>query len=396
MSTLPRPALGLDQLAALHVGEEILALGAIPMMAARTAEDFAVAVVWTCVSFMSLPPSPTADHPPRSGDETAGRSVANFCSGRHSARDDEVAEQGGKKMPLSTIMAEWITLLLIVPAILIPVALLVGFAACDQVYKLNRPPGPAILDSATGKDAVTITIEWVKGSGSQSYVLDRTDPDGITTTSIPISFSPFDDTGLQPGETYTYQIRGEDGSGQTVTTSNPLNGMTRRLVSAYAKTLTTSSDPDLQGYTMVQRIEAAHLVATGPHVRITVQASATNDASIDRLYISQAGSTGNSYDSAADLTAVWDLAVNQAAFLVPAGHTRELPLVNYQNNTVQPLLISVDFSMAPSSGVQYADVPSSEGVAYFFSQGGEAALKVRSSGYQSVSRVLFLTNIEVG
>src|SRR5262249_1445974 len=158
--------------------------------------------------------------------------------------------------------------------------------------------------SATGKDVTTIAVEWMDRGGSPRYVLDRTDPDGVTTP-IELSGSPFEDTGLQPGTTYSYEVRGLDSSGDTKTTSNSVSGMTLPMVTAYAKTLTGDTGPGWEGNTLVQRIETGFLNASGQHVRITLQAPPGGDAFINRIYISQADSTGKPYDSAGDLTAVY-------------------------------------------------------------------------------------------
>ena len=89
-------------------------------------------------------------------------------------------------------------------------------------------------------------------------------------------------------------------------------------MSAYQKTL-TQDGAGWAGFTLVQRIEAAHLGATGPHIRISVQASSVSNASIDRVYVSQIDSAGKAYDSASDLTLVYDAAANQQQpFIVPA------------------------------------------------------------------------------
>ena len=160
-----------------------------------------------------------------------------------------------------------------------------------------------------------------------------------------------------------------------------------------------------ESYTLVQRIEAAQLGATGAHVRITVQASAATDASVERIYISQQDAAGKPYDSAADLTAVYDSAANQQQpFVVPAGMKRSLPIVTYTITRFQALLIAVDFSSAPASGAEFApSVPMSEASAYFFLSGLEAGVRIRSPNYTFIgdiaamtSAVVFITRIEVG
>jgi hypothetical protein len=298
-------------------------------------------------------------------------------------------------------MAEWLTLLLLIPAIMVPVALLVGFAGCDRVFGLTDVPiMSAMIDSATGKDGTTITLIWHSVGIPQSYQFERTDPDGnITNFDAPAPAAPFDDTGLAPGTSYRYRVRLIDTSGDPTDWSAPVTGTTLLpFASTYAKTLTEDSSL-WEGFTLVQRIEAAHLSATGPHVRISVQASSASDASIDRIYISQADSNGNPYDSAADLTLVYDSAANQQQpFVVPAGTTKSLPIVTYAINKFQALLISVDFSATPGSGVELASsVPTSEATAYYLAMpAGEAAVRMRSPNYQQAADVIFITNVEVG
>ena len=303
------------------------------------------------------------------------------------------------------VMPEWFTLLLLIPAIVVPVALLVSFAGCDRVYGLTPVTvTPTMIDSATGKDGTTITLIW-HSSVTHNYQFERTDPDGaIAYFDAPYPAVPFDDTGLAPATSYPYRVRGVTSIGQPEDWSAPVTGTTLPFASTYAKTLTGPA-PGWEGSTLVQRIEAAHLGPTGAHVRITVQASSASDASIDKIYISQHDSTGKPYDSAADLTAVYDSAANQQQpFVVPAGTTKSLPIVAYTINKFQALLIAVDFSAAPASGTEYApSVPTSEAVAYYLlPPAGEAAVRVRSPNYTQVtismtdSGVFFITNIEVG
>ena len=297
-------------------------------------------------------------------------------------------------------MTEWLTLLLFIPAIVLPVTLLVGFAGCDRVFGLTdvhtRSP---MIDSATGKDGTTIILIWQWDGTPQSYQFERTDPDGnIANFDAPAPAAPFDDTGLAPATSYRYRVRAFDSSGDPTDWSAPVMGTTLPFTSTYAKTLTVPA-PGWEGYTVVQRIEAAHLSATGPHVRISVQASSASDASIDRIYISQVDSAGKPYDSAADLTVVYDSAANQQQpFVVPAGTTKSFPVIAYTVNQIQALLIAVDFSAAPASGIESApSVPASEAVAYFSqAPAGEAAVMVRSANYDQNSAVLFITNVEVG
>jgi hypothetical protein len=106
-----------------------------------------------------------------------------------------------------------LTLLLLVPAVIVPVALLVGFAGCDRVFGLTEiNPTPPIIDSATGKDVATITLIWHSDGAPQSYQFERTDPDGnIANFDAPSPAAPFDDTGLASNQ---LSISGARGSRQ--------------------------------------------------------------------------------------------------------------------------------------------------------------------------------------
>ena len=301
-------------------------------------------------------------------------------------------------------MASRITLLLVAPAILVPVALLVGFAACDLIYKLNRDDAPAVIESATGKDVTTITVDWMKSGGSSRHMLDRTDPDGVTT-SIELFGTPFDDTGLKPGKTYSYVVRGLDGSGGTKTTSDRVDGMTLPVTSIYAKALTEPS-AGWERYTVVQRIEAASFTSgvAGSHVRITLQAATS--ATVDRVYISQADPTKKPYDSAGDLTPVYDIATQLQPFTVLASDPDPppLPIVAYTVNQFQALIIAIDFNVDVQSAIASAsNVPASEASAYYLvPPQPEAAVAVRSPNYSGGvdamgnSFVLFVANVEIG
>ena len=297
------------------------------------------------------------------------------------------------------IMAEWLTLLFVAFAILIPVALLVGFAGCDVVYKLERRSVDVTILSAEGTDAVTITLNWAEmpPGSAQSFQVERTHSNGQVDDPIDAPSSPLVDTPLEPGM-YDYRVRAVIGNGDEQPWSPYVPGATRPFVAVYAKALTVSQ-PNWGGYTLVQRIEAAHLAATGPYVRITVQASSAGDASIDRVYISQAAPTGNPYDSAGDLTKVYDLADNQMQpFPVPAGQKEQLPFVAYTINQLQALLIAIDFRPTASSAVGRADmVPMSEASAYYLqTTTGEAAVSGRSANYTQIPAVVLITSIEAG
>src|SRR5262249_5513404 len=153
----------------------------------------------------------------------------------------------------------------------------------------------------------------------------------------------------------------------------------------------------------VQRIEPVRLLKSASSITITLRASSVSSAYIDRVYISRAAPAGDAYDSAADLMAVWT-----TPFTIPANTSVSLPLspsmpnvysigdVSYSIDAKQPLLIAVDFSAAPPSGVRCKKaVPPDQARAYRKSVAAEAAKADRHS-YSPYPGVYLVENIKVG
>jgi len=154
-----------------------------------------------------------------------------------------------------------------------------------------------------------------------------------------------------------------------------------------------------EGYCLVQLIRSSRLSKGGSKVRLTVRASSMSAASIDRIFISQPDpALGDDYDSAADLKGL----TPDTPFVVPANEAVTLPVIIYDLDPDQNLLIAVDFSAAPASGIRFTDA-SPEGVVGFFSPppppGGtfhEAAVNNRTPGYTPLNgRLYFIEKIEV-
>jgi hypothetical protein len=183
--------------------------------------------------------------------------------------------RSGPKFGMLRRMAEWLILLLVVPAIVVPTVLLVGFTGCD----FEHGAAPALPD---------------------------------TTFAQP----------LDPGP-------------------SPYQG-------------------DWEGWCLIQRIEAARLSHSGTQVRLTLRASPESGASIDRIYISQGPDpgSGDPYDALADLTEIYDRG-SGGPFVLPKGEAQSIPpsprMVSYNLDHERPLLIAVDFSAAPRSGIMYVD-----------------------------------------
>ncbi len=119
------------------------------------------------------------------------------------------------------------------------------------------------------------------------------------------------------------------------------------------------------------------------------------DASIDRIYISQPDSAGDPYDSAADLKEFHGKVVVPANTAVTLAAT--LPDVSYNLDERQPLLIAVDFSRSPPSGIRFRDaVPPEQAVAYWQAGAAEAAIRDRSADFDLRNRIYLIESIAVG
>ena len=289
--------------------------------------------------------------------------------------------------PIIDGMGDWLTLLFLVPAILVPVVVLMSFAGCDRCWGLvHVPPAKPIIDEARGIDAFTIHLAWHFPSAAEKFHFERTGPDG--NVEFDALVVPHDDTGLDPNTTYDYQVQAVYSDGDTSEFSTIVPGTTRPFVSAYSRPLTQSTG-FVEGGTLIQRIEASHLSATGSYVRITVQAAPESDAWIDRVYISKASMTGNEWDPDTDKTKVYDA----SPFVVTKGTKQELPITKYTIDQSQALLIAIDFTPGPASGVPTGPtsrvgsapgIPRSEATAYFLQPAAEAASPIRSANYNTV------------
>ena len=315
-------------------------------------------------------------------------------------------------------MAEWLILLLVVPAVVVPVILLVGFAGCTTDYQdfdVARPtnggnggngrPEVPVIDSAEGKSACVITLNWTYVN--PAVVKFQIKRDGVVLPEEPPS-SPFDDTGLLADTSYTYEVRAWTIDGPSGDWSAPVDATTLPFVPTFEAWPDPASTPlDLdgwEGYTLVQRIQPIRLSTSGTQVRITLRASSTSDTSIDRIYISQPqpnptnDPTIHPYNSFTDLTQI-----TTTKILILQGQSitiRDVTLtgIDYKLDNGQPLLIAVDFANSPPSGVAYIEtVPEDEeAIAYWKPGVAEAGQYSRSDGYQEEPRIYLIEKIEVG
>lgn len=79
-------------------------------------------------------------------------------------------------------MADWLLLVLLVPAIVVPVVLLCGFAGCNEIYGLDQTvvlePGPVIYPISTSVSSITLTWMVAQGATSIEFVRMKLDQRG--------------------------------------------------------------------------------------------------------------------------------------------------------------------------------------------------------------------------
>jgi hypothetical protein len=308
-------------------------------------------------------------------------------------------------------MTDWLILLLAASAIIAPVVLLFGFAGCSfaPAAQYTAP----VIESAIGESVSIITLTWMGGNNPYPlFELVRTNPDSSTVT-FPNVTSPFNDTMLEAGTSYQYVVNGLNSDGSFGAASSLVTGITTAFEPTFGPPNAPPPSTDenaWQGYTLVQRIEASQLTASGStpalggEVRISLQPSAIYSASIDSIYISQPDPAGKPYDSLAPNPAGTGLTKISDSLVISVGSGPNpppyvLPPVLYSLDRTQPLLIAFQFSSPPTpSGIRYAVVPAPPpplATAYYF-LGAEAALTDRSPGYTSISRLYLIAKIEVG
>lgn len=302
-------------------------------------------------------------------------------------------------------MTEWLILLLLVPAIVVPVVLLVGFAGCDVVYGLERPT--ATITAAEGTSGSAITLTWTKDTDDdvEAFEFDRMklpERSRDTVRVVPGSKRSYVDNdegeGLMAETTYLYRIRPilSGGVEGTWSADEPdVSGTTFPFETTFAWTAeeqARSRDAaGWQGACLIQRIEASRLSTSGTQIRLTLRASSVGNVLIERIYISRPDPApgADPYDSDGDPT-VYTSTIQ----LVPANTSKRFDPIKFNLAEDQPLLIAVDFNVASASEIRTVDDP--VGASAYFKTGasGEAANRDRT-GFTEVPRSNLIEKIEV-
>ena len=115
-------------------------------------------------------------------------------------------------------MIEWLLLLLLVPAVVLPVVLLLGFAGCGFEGHGSYPP--LVITSATATSPNTVKLTWTGGYAVQIEFQRDKKPKPGQSSELPHLFvvdttpQTTDDGGLSADSVYEYQVREIYGDGQ--------------------------------------------------------------------------------------------------------------------------------------------------------------------------------------
>lgn len=233
---------------------------------------------------------------------------------------------------------EWLVLIVVVPAIIVPIVMLFGFAGCSSFGEdIPTPAAPFDLE-ATAVSETQIDLKWKHTSaGGVTFIVSFRGPDLVWNENYAtVVEKSFSSKTLTEGLTYSYRVRATLGAGNDSGPSNEVTTRTWRWETAYNKPL-TNNDGAFPGDCLVQRIDKVLLTYSGTvkKVRLTLRGSA-NAASaalaIDRLSVSHPASP--TPDNAQPQ--VWDSA---------ASSLKQLPGTSLPGNGSPVVLAPLDFEL---------------------------------------------------
>ena len=270
---------------------------------------------------------------------------------------------------------EWLILFLLVPAILMPVVLLCGFAGCGFNPSAS-PSEPTVTAIPKNVDHITVFWQNTDTNPVTGYHLVRKKGTEIQTdVDEDVSTTSLEDTaGLEAGTDYTYEVSSTFAFGSS--------GAASVVVSTFKSAFDASTDtPSVQtivgagDFTFVQRISASQLLASGGQLALKVRGAPSANVTIHRIYISRAAASGNLWDSAGDLTAVM-----MSDLTLPDDQPVDIDPIAYNLDQTQDLIIAFDFSSTATAGnIRFVHHP---GVTFFFKEGAQqAAIPIRDADY---------------
>ena len=237
---------------------------------------------------------------------------------------------------------DWLLLVLLLPAIVVPVVLLFAFAGCTY----TRLWAEAFRrSSATPLDASTVEILWTDGNGvPAASKVERIKGMDQPSAPIPVTSSPlpgqphrFVDTLLQGGTHYSYRVRA------IITSDGGISGWSAPApVETWSRVFTSSLEQggvneSVAGHCIVQRVSPSSLAHGGNLIAVTLRGATDAELAVSRVTISNAALVGDDYDSAAN-----PVDITTSLVTVSQGSTLPLQPATFNVNVNEALLIAFD------------------------------------------------------
>jgi len=289
---------------------------------------------------------------------------------------------------------EWALLVVLIPAIVIPIVLLFGFAGCQLVFPLkDNPVFPGTVSAEVGsRSAITVRWEYTGMEAARFEVRRKRSLDATFELVSPPAFteSEFTDTGLDEDTSYDFRVIAIIGSEPT--------GPGEVTAVTFGKVFEATLPAEVAGPNrgVVQRIEPARLARSGSRVQLTLQRPSGGALIINRLSLSHAAAAGDPYDSAGPPALLVDAADPLFIPADPAAGTLELPAIDFALDQTRPLLVAFDVGGVGQvrllTGVSFSEATT------FAAPPGvqEAAIADRQTGYTAINSITLIQRIDAG
>jgi hypothetical protein len=296
----------------------------------------------------------------------------------------------------TSFMTEWVLLLLLIPAIVIPIVLLFGFAGCDLIFTLKDPIIRLANLGATAESRSSITLRWdFLGMAASRFEVRRKrslDADFELVTPANFTDTEFTDEGLDEDTSYDFRVVAiELGNNET---SAPVEVTASTMGKVFETALPIETDG--QNRCLVQRIEPTRLARSGSRVQLSLQRPSAAPLIINRLSLSHAATSGDPYDSDGPPTLLVDIAAPLFIAADPAAGAEVLPAIDFALDQTRPLLVAFDIgavgrvttqaAASPGEATAFASPPTTE----------EAAVADRQSGYTLLNTIFLVQRIDAG
>jgi hypothetical protein len=295
-------------------------------------------------------------------------------------------------------MTEWLMLIVLVSAVVVPLVVLFGFAGCSFEVGPPMPPPPSppdppdqVVATATSTSTIEVSWQYPETLDAEFEVL-RLEVQNTEEHRIPRSTARrVEDSGLREATLYVYVV--------TAFVDNLASDPS--AVPAEATTFGSALEPEPElieerthaNRTLVQRFEAERVSRGGSRVRIYLQHPSDEDLLIQNVSISHAATSGNLYDSAEmPIRVTGETTLSRDV----ANGIMQLPDVPFDLDPMRPLLIAFDIG-TEGQVRRTARIAGSNATA-FVGPAVEALTAVRSGGEAYISRpdrVYIIHRIEV-